>query len=116
MKLTTGLVNALAGIDDDRREFQISAQVQPGNSGSPAFDRSGHVISVVSSRLSDADVVKHTGMVPQDRNFAIGLGMVRAFLESEGVAFRQKPSEDALPSYDIAEQAQGFTVQVLCKK
>lgn len=33
--LTTGTVSALAGIGDDTRFLQISAPVQPGNSGGP---------------------------------------------------------------------------------
>lgn len=115
MKVTTGSVNALAGPNDDRRTFQISAEVQPGNSGGPALDRSGRLIGVVSSRVSDRQVVDVTGMLPQNINFAIGLGMVRAFLEAERVAFVSELSEEALPSYQIAELAQGFTVQIQCK-
>ena len=34
--ITTGIVSSLAGIRDDRTEMQISAPVQPGNSGGPS--------------------------------------------------------------------------------
>jgi len=36
---TTGNVTALAGIGDDSRYIQISAPIQPGNSGGPLLDR-----------------------------------------------------------------------------
>jgi hypothetical protein len=47
-KLTTGTVNSLSGIRDDRRYFQISVPVQPGNSGGPLLDQSGAVVGMVS--------------------------------------------------------------------
>jgi S1-C subfamily serine protease len=37
--VTTGIVSSLAGVRDDRTEMQISAPVQPGNSGGPVLDR-----------------------------------------------------------------------------
>lgn len=37
--VTTGIVSSLAGIHDDRTEMQISAPVQPGNSGQQAIYR-----------------------------------------------------------------------------
>ena len=43
-QVTTGTVTALAGIEDDSRFLQITAPVQPGNSGGPLFDLSGNVV------------------------------------------------------------------------
>lgn len=116
LKITTGSLNALAGLGGDRREFQISADVQPGNSGGPALDRSGHVIGVVSSRISDRYVMKRTGTVPQNVNFAINLGMVRTFLAAEALSLETAASERNLQTYEIAERAQGFTVPVRCQR
>src|ERR1700752_2730282 len=42
--VTTGIVSSLAGLRDDRTRFQISAPVQPGNSGGPVLDRAGNVV------------------------------------------------------------------------
>lgn len=41
--ITTGVVSALAGPDNDRRLIQITAPVQPGNSGGPLLDQSGNI-------------------------------------------------------------------------
>ena len=49
---TAGTITALAGIDDDTRYVQISAPVQPGNSGGPLLDSGGRVIGVVTSKLN----------------------------------------------------------------
>jgi serine protease Do len=49
---TQGSVTALAGVGDDSRYLQISAPVQPGNSGGPLLDQSGNVVGVVSAKLN----------------------------------------------------------------
>src|SRR5262249_20723771 len=41
--VVSGNVTALSGMADDARYFQISAPVQPGNSGGPLLDYSGLV-------------------------------------------------------------------------
>jgi S1-C subfamily serine protease len=43
-KLTTGIINALSGIDNDNTHTQISVQIQPGNSGGPLFNSNGNVV------------------------------------------------------------------------
>ena len=49
--LSVGNVSALAGLGDDSRFLQISAPVQPGNSGGPLLDASGHLIGIVTGKL-----------------------------------------------------------------
>src|SRR6516225_4036588 len=50
--LSVGIVSALAGLGDDARYVQISAPVQPGNSGGPLLDTSGHVVGIVTAKLN----------------------------------------------------------------
>jgi S1-C subfamily serine protease len=64
--LTVGNVSALAGLGDDSRYFQISAPVQPGNSGGPLLDASGHLVGIVTSKLNAASVARVTGDIPQN--------------------------------------------------
>ena len=46
--ITTGTISRLSGLGGDTGEVQISAPVQPGNSGGPLLDTAGNVIGVVS--------------------------------------------------------------------
>jgi hypothetical protein len=41
-----------AGLGDDSRYLQISAPVQPGNSGGPLLDASGHLVGIVTGKLN----------------------------------------------------------------
>jgi S1-C subfamily serine protease len=112
--VTTGTVSALAGPGNDSRLLQISAPVQPGNSGGPLLDEGGHVIGVVVSKLDALKVAEITGDLPQNVNFAISGAVVRAFLEGQGVAYTTAGSTKPLSTAEIAEAARGFTVVVEC--
>lgn len=96
--VTAGIVSALAGPGDDRRLIQITAPVQPGNSGGPVLDSSGNAVGVVVSKLDAIAMAQATGDIPQNVNFAVGAGAARAFLDAEGVAYETAPSEKAAPA------------------
>jgi len=112
--VTTGTVSALAGPGNDSRLLQISAPVQPGNSGGPLLDEGGHVIGVVVSKLDALKVAEITGDLPQNVNFAISGAVVRAFLEGQGIAYTTAASTKSLSTAEIAEAARNFTVVVEC--
>jgi len=83
--LTTGDVSALSGLRDDPRQLQISAPVQPGNSGGPLLDMQGRVAGVVTSKLNAQRVAQVTGDIPQNINFAVKGEEAIAFLRGVGV-------------------------------
>ena len=112
--LSTGIVSALAGLRNDQRYLQISAPVQPGNSGGPLLDASGHLIGVVSAKLNAALVAKYTGDIPQNVNFALKAEVARAFLDSKAIAYRTARSDQNLSAADVGDIARPFTVQLEC--
>ena len=113
---TKGIVSALAGPGDDRRIFQITAPVQPGNSGGPVLDASGNVVGVVVARLDAIKLARRTGRLPQNVNFAISEGTVRAFLDAHDVPYETADSKSPIPTADIAAKAKGYTVLIECWK
>ena len=72
---------------DDARMIQISAPVQPGNSGGPLLDSSGRVIGVVNSKLNEIAYAKATGDLPQNVNFAIKANVAMNFLDAHSVPY-----------------------------
>ncbi len=49
--LAKGEIQSLSSAGDDPRYFQISAPVQPGNSGGALVDERGNVIGIVSAKV-----------------------------------------------------------------
>ena len=114
--VSTGAVSALAGPGDDRRLIQITAPLQPGNSGGPVLDAAGNVVGVVVAKLDAIRIARSTGDIPQNVNFAISAGATRAFLDAEGVPYETAPSDDAMEPVEVAAAARKFTVLVECWK
>jgi len=112
--LTTGSVSALSGIRNDSRMLQVSAPVQPGNSGGPLVDSSGNVIGVIVAKLNAARVSAATGDIPQNVNFALKSSVARNFLESNSIAYETAPARPALPTADIGERIKKATFKIEC--
>jgi tetratricopeptide (TPR) repeat protein len=114
--LSVGNVSALAGLGDDSRYLQISAPVQPGNSGGPLLDASGRLAGIVTAKLNAARIAKFTGDIPQNVNFALKAEVARTFLDSKGIAYLKAPSDQHLSPADVGDIARPFTVHIECRQ
>ena len=112
--VTTGIVSSLSGILNDTRFLQISAAVQPGNSGGPLFDTTGLVVGVVSQKLDPLKMVRATGNIPENINFAIKTGMIRDFLDNSVVPYETAEPKGELKTAEIAGNARAYTLLITC--
>ena len=55
IKLTNGIVSSRTGFQGDITSYQISAPVQPGNSGGPLFDSQGNLIGIINAKHVGAE-------------------------------------------------------------
>lgn len=114
--LTTGDVSALAGLRDNPLHIQISAPVQPGNSGGPLLDARGRVMGVVVSKLNAMRIAQMTGGdIPQNVNFAIRGAEALGFLREKGATPQIGPSTgaDRKPS-EIGEEVDHSVLFIQC--
>lgn len=114
INVTVGTVSALAGMGDDERRFQFTAPVQPGNSGGPVLDTSGHVIGVVVSKLNAMSIQDEIGDIPQNVNFGIALPSLIKFLKGNDVPYAPQASSTHIDKVDLAELARESTVLLQC--
>jgi len=109
-----GSISALKGLRGDEINLQISAPVQPGNSGGPAVDRFGNVVGVVVSKLDAVEIADLTGDIAQNVNFAVRGDLAKVFLSSNGIAFSEAREDDPMDAEAIAQRLQQATHLVQC--
>jgi S1-C subfamily serine protease len=114
--ITNGTISRLSGLRGDTGEVQISAPVQPGNSGGPLLDTAGNVIGVVSSKLNALKVAGVSGDIPQNVNFAINGSSLKAFLDAKNINYKEVGNESELTGVQIAARASAFTVLIECQR
>jgi S1-C subfamily serine protease len=114
--VSTGIVTALAGIRDDASRIQISAPIQPGNSGGPVLDREGRVLGVAVSTLGTLATTIATGMVPQNVNFAIRADRVASLLRRLEIRVDSASPASPMTTEEVAARALTSVVLVECLK
>jgi serine protease Do len=114
LNITRGAVTSLKGIGGDGINMQISAPVQPGNSGGPVVNAAGQVVGVVVAKLDAAKVADLYDDIPQNVNFAIRGEIAKLFLAQNGVDPVVAEATAPVAPEDLAELAKGFTRLVTC--
>ena len=110
IKLTSGSISALAGLEDETTRLQMSAPVEPGNSGGPLLDKSGHVVGVIYAKVEKSI----SGRLTQNVNLAIKANVAQMFLDANNVDYKIEPSSHVKDLSDIAEEARESVVKVIC--
>lgn len=87
VKINTGSVNALIGYKDDESIIQMDAAIQPGNSGGPIVNISGHLVGVAVYKLDAEKIFDAYGAFPENMSFGIKVSALQHFLEKESIPF-----------------------------
>lgn len=72
VKITEGIISSLSGIKKDISNFQITAAVNPGNSGGPLIDENGNLIGVIYAK----------SIIAESAGYAIKSSYLEAFLKN----------------------------------
>lgn len=103
IKLTEGIVNSTTGFEDDYTMYQISTEVQPGNSGGPLVNSKGEICGIVSA--------KHLGV--ENVNYAVKAKYLKEFLVREKLSYLI--SEGGLvPSTVSVHEIKKFVARLEC--
>lgn len=115
LSVTRGAISGLKGVGGDNLSLQISAPVQPGNSGGPVVDRYGRVVGVVVARLDAVAVADLVGSLPENVNFAVRGEIAKLFLSANGVRIATAPAAKQLDGVDLADKLAAATVLIECE-
>jgi S1-C subfamily serine protease len=105
VKLTNGIVSSKTGYKGDISLYQISAPVQPGNSGGPLFDKNGNLLGIVNAKHSYAE----------NASYAIKVSYLLNLIDLLPVTINQ-PSTNTLNGKGLTEQvkiASNFTYIII---
>lgn len=115
MNVTRGAISSLKGIQGDDSTMQISAPVQPGNSGGPVVDAYGNVVGVVVARLNDEVMLREQGSIGQNVNFAVRGEIAKMMLQRNRVDFAIAPSAGDRPApEELADKVSAATALIEC--
>ena len=81
IKLTEGIVSSSTGYKGDESMYQISAAVQPGNSGGPLFNEDGDIVGVICASHSKAE----------NANYAIKVSYLNRLISTSGYNIELNP-------------------------
>jgi hypothetical protein len=93
----------------DERLLQITIPIQPGNSGGPVATDSGMVVGVVVAKLNELAMLKDTGTLPQNVNFAIKSSELSSLLRGVNLSTAKKTANRA----DAVARIQAASCQVI---
>lgn len=111
---TVGNVTATAGLGNDTRTLQISAPIQPGNSGGPVLDEFGNVIGIISHTMDAIATAVASGLIPQNVNFAIKSDAIMTFLRAHEVSHSIGSRAKPIPPAEIAIRAKSLALHIEC--
>jgi len=86
LKITSGIINSLKGIENNTSMLQIDATINPGNSGGPIVDKTtGGLVGVATMKLSKDFTKAAFGQESENTNYGIKSSQVRDFLEANSI-------------------------------
>lgn len=87
-RITAGIFNGDQKFRGREDWFQLSAEIQRGNSGSPVLGPDGRVYGLVSHKLDAQKAQEKYGDFPQNVNFALKSSLILNFLEGYRIKVR----------------------------
>lgn len=101
IKLTNGIISSKTGFDGNIAQYQISAPIQPGNSGGPLFDKNGNVIGIVQAKHTQAENAGYAIKASYIRNLVELLPTTVYFSQTNALSGKTLPQQVELASKSV---------------
>jgi len=105
IKLTDGKISSQSGFQGNSKTYQISAPIQPGNSGGPLFNENGDIIGIVSSKFTAGENV----------SYAIKSTYLLNLLKTNNIQVNTQNSISTLPFVEKVKKLSKSTILIKIK-
>ena len=104
VKVTNGTISAKTGYKNNVSLYQMSAPIQPGNSGGPVFDYNGNLIGISVAQIRND--------IAQNVNYAVKLSYLQTLVEScnENI---ELSGDNIISSFSLADKVKAITPYVV---
>ena len=112
IKFTDGKISSKSGLDDDIRTYQITAPIQPGNSGGPLFNNNGEVVGIIVSTLNREDYDA------ENVNFALKSNLLKNLIDAcpEKIELPKSNKPNELSLSEMIKSYSDFVPIILIKE
>lgn len=95
----------------------MTTAIQPGNSGGPLIDMNGNIVGIVVATLSPEVMLKYTGSLPQNINFAIKIDYLLSLAEMSDIKLLRanKVMNSPMQVSDLAQKVNPFVARIVAK-
>lgn len=115
LNFTSGIVSAEIGLNQNGMQFQMTAPIQPGNSGGPILSEKGSVLGIsVSSFNTSAEATELLGSVPQNMNYGIKKTVLTNLLDRADIDFDEGDDLWLSSKTKVAKIAKDGTILLKC--
>ena len=104
VKFTDGIISSETGFNNNPFYLQITAPIQPGNSGGPVVNNDFEVVGIVQSKLNEMYLFESAGTFPQNINFALKPEIIGLAVAT----FSEDSNSDVVTNSTEAEDATFF--------
>ena len=106
LKISSGIVSALKGFNDNSNEIQIDAPINPGNSGGPIINENGNLVAIAVSGLAKDQT--------EGINFGIKSSAAETFLKANNINPKKSMYSRIKENDELLEILEEGTVYTYC--
>lgn len=106
IKLTNGIISSRTGFQGDVSLYQMSAPIQPGNSGGPMFNSKGNVVGIVCAHHKGTENVGYAIKTSYLKNLAESSSLTNIFPTNNTVS--------SLPLSGQVKKLKGYVFLIKC--
>ena len=116
LNFTSGTVSSELGISQNVNQFQLTAPIQPGNSGGPIYNEYGGVLGMTVATISTQKFEEYVESLAQNINFGIKQSTLIKFLDQLDIEYNLGNANFFAGDANVAEVAKESTLLIKCWK